>query len=292
MNNPIFKKEQKVRARSPKLMLLIVGYNLGLVILVAIAFLSTYGAKHSTAKYHDTLLLYILIGVFQFALLLLIIPAFTAGTITGEKERQTFDVLITTSKNPLTIIIGKLSASVSTMVLLIVSSLPITAVVFSVGGLSLIDIVLYVIVCFLEAIFIGSIGLFFSSYSENTAKSTVMTYVTILLLVIGTAIVLGILYLIVSKQINYDEFATEAITIVTDLKNAVWILLINPLVTVVALLMEQTGNGSLFTSYVNKVGSCNSFVLEHWVITSVVIQMVIGIVLIHLSAKNIDRIKK
>lgn len=290
MNNPIFKKEQKVRARSPRLMLLIVGYNIGLVILMAIAFLSIYGSKHSIAKYQDTLMLYILIGVFQFALLLLIVPAFTAGSITGEKERQTFDVLITASKNPLTIVIGKLSASVSTMLLLIVSSLPILAIVFSVGGLSLIDIILYVVICFLEAVFIGSIGLFFSSFSKNTTKSTVWTYVTILLLIAGTAIVLGILYIIVSKQINYDEFST--ITIVTDLKNAVWILLINPLVTVIALLMKQTGNESLFAHYIHEVGTCNSFVLEHWVVISIVIQMVTGIVLIHLSAKNIDRIKK
>lgn len=292
MNNPIFKKEQKVRARSPRLMLLLVGYNLGLVILMAIAFISIYGAKHGTAKYQDTLILYILIGVFQFALLLLIVPAFTAGTITGEKERQTFDVLITASKNPLTIILGKLSASVSTMVLLIVSSLPILAIVFSVGGLSLIDIILYVLVCFLEAVFIGSIGLFFSSFSKNTSKSTVLTYVTILLLVVGTAIVLGIFYLIVNKQISYDEYSTQATTIVTDLKNVVWILLINPLITVVALLMEQTGNVSLFAQYMDRVGTCNSFVLKHWVVISVVIQMVIGMVLIHLSAKNIDRIKK
>lgn len=292
MNNPIFKKEQKVRARSPRLMLLLVGYNLGLVILMAIAFISIYGAKHGIAKYQDTLILYILIGVFQFALLLLIVPAFTAGTITGEKERQTFDVLITASKNPLTIILGKLSASVSTMVLLIVSSLPILAIVFSVGGLSLIDIILYVLVCFLEAVFIGSIGLFFSSFSKNTSKSTVLTYVTILLLVVGTAIVLGIFYLIVSKQISYDEYSTQATTIVTDLKNVVWILLINPLITVVALLMEQTGNVSLFAQYMDRVGTCNSFVLKHWVVISVVIQMVIGMVLIHLSAKNIDRIKK
>jgi ABC-type transport system involved in multi-copper enzyme maturation permease subunit len=290
MNNPIFKKEQKVRARSPKLMLLLVGYNLGLVILMAIAFVSIYGTNHSIAKYQDTLILYILIGVFQFALLLLIVPAFTAGTITGEKERQTFDVLITVSKNPLIIILGKLSASVSTMLLLIISSLPILAIAFSVGGLSLIDIILYVVVCFMEAAFIGSIGLFFSSFSKNTSKSIVLTYVTILLLVVGTAMVLGILYLIVSKQINYDEYSTQVI--VTDLKNTVWLLLINPLVTVVALLMEQTGNVSLFAHYMNRVGSCNSFVLKHWVMISLGIQMVIGMVLIHLSAKNIDRIKK
>nr|WP_294490355.1 ABC transporter permease subunit [uncultured Anaerosporobacter sp.] len=295
MDNPIFKKEQKVRARSPKLMLLIVGYNLLLVLLMAIAYVSIYGENQQigrVARYQDTLILYMLIGVFQFVLLLLIVPAFTAGTITGEKERQTFDVLITANRKPLAIIIGKLGASVSTMLLLIVSSLPIVAVVFSVGGVSITDVFLYVIVCFLEAVFIGSIGLFFSSVSKNTTKSTVATYVTILLLVIGTATVIGILYLVVSKQINYNEFAAEAIKIVTDLKSTVWILLINPLVTVVALLMEQTGNESLFSQYINQVGRCNTLILEHWVAISIVIQTVVAVVLIYLSTKNIDRIKK
>ena len=295
MDNPIFKKEQKVRARSPKLMLLIVGYNLLLLILMVVAYVSIYGENQQIgrgARYQDTLILYMLIGVFQFVLLLLIVPAFTAGTITGEKERQTFDILITANRKPLAIIIGKLGASVSTMLLLIISSLPIVAIVFSVGGVSITDVFLYVIVCFLEAVFIGSIGLFFSSVSKNTTKSTVATYVTILLLVIGTATVLGILYLVVSKQINYNEFAAEAIKIVTDLKSTVWILLINPLVTVVALLMEQTGNESLFAQYINEVGRCNTLILEHWVAISIAIQTVVAVVLIYLSTKNIDRIKK
>ena len=295
MDNPIFKKEQKVRARSPKLMLLIVGYNLGLVFLMVIAYLSIYGTNQQIermARYQDTLMLYVLIGVFQFALILLIVPAFTAGTITGEKERQTFDVLITTNRKPLEIIIGKLGSSVSMVLLLIVSSLPILAIVFSVGGVSLIDIVLYVIVCSFEAMFVGSIGLFFSSISKSTTKSTVSTYVTILLLVIGTAIVLGIVYLLVSKQINYNEAATEATKVVTDLKNTVLILLLNPLVTVVALLMRQTGNETLFAQNINQVGSCNTLILENWVAISVVIQMVVTVVMIYLSTKNIDRIKK
>lgn len=295
MNNPIFKKEQKVRARSPKLMLLIVGYNLGLVFLIVIAYLSIYGTNQQIgrmARYQDTLMLYVLIGVFQFALILLIVPAFTAGTITGEKERQTFDVLITTNRKPLEIIIGKLGSSVSMVLLLIVSSLPILAIVFSVGGVSLIDIVLYVIVCSFEAMFVGSIGLFFSSISKSTTKSTVSTYVTILLLVIGTAIVLGIVYLLVSKQINYNEAAMEATKVVTDLKNAVLILLLNPLVTVVALLMRQTGNETLFAQNINQVGSYNTLILENWVAISVVIQMVVTVVMIYLSTKNIDRIKK
>lgn len=277
MDNPIFKKEQKVRARSPRLMLLIVGYNLGLVFLMVIAYLSIYGTNQQIermARYQDTLMLYVLIGVFQFALILLIVPAFTAGTITGEKERQTFDVLITTNRKPIEIIIGKLGSSVSMILLLIVSSLPILAIVFSVGGVSLIDIVLYVILCSFEAVFVGSIGLFFSSISKSTTKSTVSTYITILILVIGTAIVLGILYLLLSKQ------------------NTVLILLINPLVTVVALLMRQTGNETLFAQYINQVGSCNTLILEHWIAISVVIQMVVAVVMIYLSTKNIDRIKK
>lgn len=277
MDNPIFTKEQKVRARSPKLMLLIVGYNLGLVFLMVIAYLSIYGTNQQIermARYQNTLMLYVLIGVFQFALILLIVPAFTAGTITGEKERQTFDVLITTNRKPLEIIIGKLGSSVSMVLLLIVSSLPILAIVFSVGGVSLIDIVLYVILCSFEALFVGSIGLFFSSISKSTTKSTVSTYVTILILVIGTAIVLGILYLLLSKQ------------------NMVLILLINPLVTVVALLMRQTGNETLFVQYINQVGSCNTLILEHWIAISVAIQMVVAVVMIYLSTKNIDRIKK
>lgn len=264
MDNPILKKEQKVRTRSPRLMLLVAGYNLGLMVLLILAFFMIYGAKPEVgmARYQDTLTLYVLMGVFQFALLLLIVPTLTASAITGEKERQTFDILMIANKKPGAIIIGKLSASVNMILLLIVSSLPILAIVFSVGGVSIIDIVMYVVVCLLEAVFVGSIGLFFSSISKTTVRATIASYATVLLLVIGTVLVLGMP------------------------------CLTNPLITLIALLMEQTGNGGLFAQYMNRAGRCNAFVLEYWVIISVVVQMMIGGVLLRVSTRNIDRIKK
>lgn len=294
MGNPIFKKEQKVRARSPKLMLLVFGYNAGLLLLMSIAFLAIYGVNplESAAKYQDTLKLYVLIGIFQFALLTLIIPVFTASAITGEKERQTFDVLITTGRKPYSIVLGKLCASVSTMLLLLMSSLPIIAIVFSVGGLTITDILSYVMVCIVEAVFIGSIGMFFTSRSKNSTKSTVATYIVILMLIVGTIALLGVGYLIVNKQISHEVTSQFENAAVVDLKSAICILLLNPFITIVSLLLEQTGNESTFVMYMNRIGMSKPYILEHWVLISIVLQSAISTVLLYMSTRGVGKVKE
>ncbi len=294
MNNPIFKKEQTIRTRSPKLMILLVAFNIGLLLLMILSFLTIYGVKRtgSLARYEDTLFLYILIGIFEFALMLLIVPTFTAGSITGEKERQTFDTLITTNRRPSTIVMGKLGASVSMMVLLIVSSLPILATVFSAGGVSLIDIIRYVVTFLLESIFIGSIGMICSVSCKSTTKSTVLAYINVLLLVLGTIAILGALYIFIGKQINTEMNDYNAVKEVVDLKYGVCLLLLNPLVTIVALLFKQTGNVGVFNDYLSKVGSCNSFILENWVEISIFLQLSVAVILLFLCIKKINQVPK
>ena len=63
-------------------------------------------------------------------------PAFTAGAIVSEKERQTYDLLAITSLSPKAIVIGKLSAIVILMGLLILASLPFQTMAYFFGGVS------------------------------------------------------------------------------------------------------------------------------------------------------------
>jgi ABC-type transport system involved in multi-copper enzyme maturation permease subunit len=70
----------------------------------------------------------------QLALGVLVIPAFTAGAISGERERGTYDLLYTTLLSPFAIIFSKVTASVSYVILLLAGSAPAACVLYLLGG--------------------------------------------------------------------------------------------------------------------------------------------------------------
>src|SRR5438093_9090140 len=66
--------------------------------------------------------LFLFLVIFQVVLLAFITPALTAGAISGERERQTLDLLFVTPIAPFSIIWGKLLASMSFVALLLIIS--------------------------------------------------------------------------------------------------------------------------------------------------------------------------
>src|SRR5207244_3715494 len=82
------------------------------------------------------LYLYNLLAVIQLFLVMFITPAFTATAINGEKERQTYDLLICSRLSPFSLAAGKLAAGLAHALLLIAASIPIFSLVFFFGGIS------------------------------------------------------------------------------------------------------------------------------------------------------------
>ena len=62
-------------------------------------------------------------------------PTFAAGSITGEKERKTYEMLLASPLEPMTILVGKLLSSLSYLILLILSSAPLVILCFLLGGM-------------------------------------------------------------------------------------------------------------------------------------------------------------
>ena len=67
-------------------------------------------------------------------IVLVLAPASTAGAISLEREKQTLDLLTTTPISSLAIILGKLLSALSWVFLLLLASIPVTALVFTFGG--------------------------------------------------------------------------------------------------------------------------------------------------------------
>ena len=134
--NPVYKREIMVSTRSIRLALVLLVFN-GILALVALLNMySTLAQVRLTAEvqYTSFLDLYLFVAALEFVMLICIMPAITAGSISGERERKTLELMMATKMRPWEIVVGKLMASLSTMALLVASSFPVIAMVFVYGG--------------------------------------------------------------------------------------------------------------------------------------------------------------
>lgn len=120
-------------------------------------------------------------------LVLVLAPAFTTGAISLEREKQTLDMLITTPLSSLGMVIGKLFSALTYVFLLILASIPFASLVFVFGGVGPEDLVRAYAFLFALAFGMGAVGLFVSAVVKRTQTATVITFVIVLTLSIGTA---------------------------------------------------------------------------------------------------------
>jgi ABC-type transport system involved in multi-copper enzyme maturation permease subunit len=126
--------------------------------------------------------------VVQTLLTVMVAPALTSGAISVEREKQTLELLITTPVSTLGLVVGKLISSLAYVFLLIAASVPLMSIVFAFGGLAPEDLVRAYVLLIVVAFGIGSIGLFLSALFKRTQVATVVSYVIVLVLIIGTVV--------------------------------------------------------------------------------------------------------
>lgn len=176
--NPILKKELRLGSRSIRLPLSVMFYDIVLAIVAVIAILiaALAGSSEGGVDFSGFLYIFQVIGWIQLAITLLIVPILTAGSISGEREKQTLEIMLTTPEKPLAIIWGKLLASLSNYLIFVISSIPIMAIAFVLGGLNWFALLGYILMMVVVAVFVGSIGIFCSSAFKKTIVSIVMTF--------------------------------------------------------------------------------------------------------------------
>ena len=195
--NPIVAKEYRSRMRtwrSPVAMtvyILLLG-GLGWAIFSAMSFSarSSFNGGQS-ANYGQGLFLYLVL--FQMVLLAFITPALTAGAISSERERQTIDLLFVTKLPSFSILWGKLLASMSFVLLLLLLSVPIFSLVFLFGGVELDQVGAAFLVTAITALTLGMIGIACSTAFRRTLPATVSAYGAAFILLAGS-LLFGLLF--------------------------------------------------------------------------------------------------
>lgn len=192
--NPVLLKELRQRFRTLKSPLLV---SLYLLVIGAFVLGFIYLRWRHTPGYYQpgqSREIFILLSMAQLALIGFVTPGLTAGTISGERERQTLNVLLTTRLTPCGIVMSKMISSVSFMVLLVVATLPLYNMVFLYGGIAPSQVLgvfgFYLVTTFLFA----AVGVACSTYFRRTGVSTVTSYGIVFALGVGTLMLGGFIH--------------------------------------------------------------------------------------------------
>jgi ABC-type transport system involved in multi-copper enzyme maturation permease subunit len=206
--NPIVSKEYRSRMRTWRSPLAMTVYILLLGGVGWAIFSSTAATARNSfngaqaANYGQVLFLWLIL--FQMVLLAFITPALTAGAVSSERERQTIDLLFVTKLPAFSILWGKLLASMSFVILLLLLSVPIFSLVFLFGGIELDQVLIAFLVTAVAALTLGIIGLACSTAFKRTLPATVAAYGAAFILLAGS-LLFGLLF-----PTNLDPNATKA----------------------------------------------------------------------------------
>lgn len=191
VDNPLIVKDAVSRMRSWRAPLVVTLY-LGLLgffgyMIFLLATVFSPGLRLGSAMIGTTV--FVWLAVIQLSLVSLFAPALAAGAISGERERQTFDVLLVSRVTPLGIVWGKLVASVAFMLLLILAALPLFAAVFLFGGIDFGQFVVTQLLTVTTALSIAAVSLFLSALFRRTLPSTVAAYGAAFAWMVGSFVV-------------------------------------------------------------------------------------------------------
>ena len=202
--NPILAFSARRRMRSVRTALLLTLYSLAVLIFgLAVAFgaflkpqISIYTMMNGQSGYAAMM-------AFQFFLLLLVTPAMTAGAISGERERQTLDLLLVTHTGSLRIVLGKLLESLGLMLLLIFATLPAMCLVLLTGSMTLVQVLEGLLFLGVTAFAMLSVGMLCSALLRRTVAATVTTYLAVF--AIGLVTLLPMIRDVNNARVMYDK---------------------------------------------------------------------------------------
>ena len=171
-------KEMRIRLRSEYLFWIIITYlfSLGLLSWLWLSNDSNYITPGRNGLGTIGLHLYSLLVQIQFFLLIVITPIFTVHAINGEKECQTFELLLCSHLSTLSLLSGKLLAGLTSTCILIIASIPLFSLIFFFEGVTPFQIAKASLIYLLTMLFISTLSLCCSTLFQRRAISTLVTY--------------------------------------------------------------------------------------------------------------------
>lgn len=295
--NPILKKELVLGARSIRFPLALLFYSgcLAATALVTLDGMTGFGRVSGGVEYETLTSIFLVLAYMQLFMICVIIPILTAGSIAGERERQTLDIMLTAPISPLSIVLGKLFSSMCNIFLFVVSSLPAMAIAFLYGGIRWEYLLIFMVSIMCIAFFSGAIGVWCSSVYKRTIVSVIMTIIVELIFFLGTILAVSAYY-----YVKYDRILEAGGTIPNNGINVGWvpaILLFNPGIGFTdAIYTAYTGSSGaemiLKSSFFGNAASGLMKICPWWSWISMGITILLGIGFVLLAAGRIDSVRR
>lgn len=266
LRNPVTLKELRSRMRGRRAFVVLSVYLFimsGFISLVYLAFSSSVsGPTGPDAREVGRVIFSAVVGVQTF-LVLFIGPAFTAGAISGEKERQTYDLLRTTLLSARAFVTGKLLSALSYVLLLIFAAVPLQSIAFLLGGVSFMELFLSQVILAAAAVTVALYGLYCSSSMRSTLGASVTTFAGILFVTMGLPLVVLLFSLILGPMIaglsTTISGTVEVLLIYALLLLAATNLPATLIVSDIFLLQEGT-----YFYFVSTIGGRSAFIFSPW----------------------------
>ena len=295
--NPVTLKELRGRMRGARAFVvltvylgLLAGFALTLYVLYVASFDATIHSSQN-GVFGRTLFLGVL--AIELFLITFIVPAFTAGAITGERERQTYDLLRTTLIKPRALVVGKLISALAYVFLLLLAAIPLQSLAFLFGGVGLEELLLSFIILLVTAVLLGTVGLFFSAGQRRTLSASVATYGIGLFITIGLPLMLLIFLAIVGPFVvglTGANFPLELRAAFTYIIGA--LICTNPLAAgfVSQALLSDKGQIGFFTQTYSAAGTSVTLPLvSPWIVFSL-LYLLVSVVLLRATIRRVGQI--
>jgi ABC-type transport system involved in multi-copper enzyme maturation permease subunit len=287
--NPIVKKDVRVQSRSMKICWGVFAYDaiLALVFFLAMAIIRQEIRYSDGNVYGAMVWLYPILGVTQLVILGVVVPVRTASSISGEKERQTFDIMMTTGMTPFSVILGKVMTAIVQSMFFVVASMPIMALCFTIGGMSWSYLFWFLAVAFLVSFFAASIGILCSSICRKSISAVIMSYGFYLLFFLGTVLP-SILYQIFYINLSYSSYYN-------GWGNTPLFLLLNPFIYLSEFFAQVMVGRSVVSELFG--GGMSGAILGQvatgyrWVVVSSVLFVSVSVLFLLAAARRIDPVR-
>ena len=205
--SPVFARELVTAPRRPKHYVARGVYVAALLMLMGTAWLVLAGSQ-TIQNYGDLArfgaMLFQILAPLQLAVAVFFSALFTASSVSQEKDRKTLVLLLMTELSNFELVVGKLFASLLTVLVLILAAFPVFMSLLLVGGVNVEQIIGAFAVTIASALAAGSLGSTIALWREKTFQALAMTALAI---VAWFAICEVLVYLATDQSLGGFELA-------------------------------------------------------------------------------------
>jgi ABC-type transport system involved in multi-copper enzyme maturation permease subunit len=281
--NPITSKELRLRIKNPRthalltIFLCVIG-GIALMLYIAGVINET---RRNTSSVGQTL--YFLLAGMQLIFVGFVVPAFTATSISDERERQSYDLLQVSLVSSRQIVFGKLLPALGQALLMILATLPLFSLSYILGGIEPIEILITIWIILVSSILFACIGLFVSSLLKSNIKAVIMSYLLSLCVLIGLP-VLALIFSSVGATFFTSSPTPERlfVVIVTLLTS------LSPISALVSTELNYYSTGSMFVFNVPISGASSMTLVPPFIVLTVG-YLLLSLLMLWLAAKIIAK---